>query len=119
MSLTHDDLSKIGNLIETTLELKLEEKLEQKLEEKLEQKLSPVAQDLDDRISSLESAMILLTRSVQNIDRIIDTKLKPLRKELYGIDSKLDAAIQLFDDDVTHLKTRTTRIEDHLGLQTP
>ncbi|MDP4010610.1 MAG: hypothetical protein Q8P72_00090, partial [Candidatus Roizmanbacteria bacterium] len=103
MSLTQDDLSKIGNLIET----------------KLEQKLNPISQDFDDRISSLESTMILLTRSVQKIDRIFDAKLKPLRKELHGIDQKLDAVIQLFDDDVTHLKKRTTQIEDHLGLPTP
>lgn len=103
MSLTSDDLSKIGNLIET----------------KLEQKLNPISQDFDDRISSLESTMILLTRSVQKIDRTLDAKLKPLRKELHEIDEKLDAAIQLFDDDVTQLKIKTARIEDHLGLPTP
>ncbi len=75
MSLTPDDLSKIGNLIET--------KLEQKLDEKFDQKLAPI------------------------------------KKQIKQIDKKLDAAIQLFDGDVTHLKKRTARIEDHLGLPTP
>jgi len=104
MSLTKNDLLKIGNLIET------------KLEQKLVEKLEVVRQEIDDKISSVDSSMILLTKSVRRIEESIDEKLKPIKKSLHQIDRKLDATIEFFDHDVTQLKTRTTRIENHLGL---
>ncbi len=72
MSLTTQDLTKLGELID--------KKLEEKLDQKLDQKLAP------------------LTRKVNRIEK------------------KLDAAIHLFDGEVTQLKQRTTRIEKHLDL---
>lgn len=52
----------------------------------------------------------------KRVNEIVDDKLKPIKTSLKKIKNTLDETIKFFDHDVTRLKKRTERIEDHLGL---
>lgn len=114
MSLTTQDLTKIGELIDQKLDQKLDEKLDQKLEEfevkmdkKMDQKFDAFESRIDQRLEDTE----LRLESKSN------KKYMALVKAMNRIEKKLDGAIHMFDGEVTSLKKRTTRIEKHLDLQ--
>lgn len=95
MSLTGQDLAKIGEL------------LDQKLDQKLDEKLEAFELRIDQRLENTE--LRLESKSNKNYTALI--------KAMNRIEKKLDAAIHMFDGEVTSLKQRTTRIEEHLDLQ--
>ncbi len=46
----------------------------------------------------------------------LEKKLKPVNHKLSKIQKDLKTTIEFFDNDVTKLKIRVNRVEEHLGL---
>ncbi len=46
----------------------------------------------------------------------IQTETRTIKKDVKHIKNKLDETIKFFDGEVTHLRRRTDRIENHLDL---
>lgn len=46
----------------------------------------------------------------------IQGEIKPVKKSLKRIERGLDETIEVFDADITHLRKRVDRVEDHLHL---
>ncbi len=64
--LTKEDLTAIGEMLDTKLEQKLEEKLEQKLDQKLEQKLDKKLKPIHKKLNKLQRDLTSTIRFFDN-----------------------------------------------------
>jgi len=90
MSLTNDDLQKIGKM----------------LDQKMDQRFKNQDAKFDQRFKNQDS----------RIDENFDKHLKPIHQKIDKMNKKLDITIKYFDTITTKHDKRIKRVEDHLQL---
>ena len=98
LTLTKEDLSAIGDLLDAKLEEKLETKLEEKLETKLEEKLET---KLEEKLET-------------KLDVILEEKFKPVYERLDNLDNRL-TKLELHIENVTDENIKLL-LENHIAL---
>lgn len=110
--LTKNDLSQIRNVVHEEVDVTVEGKLESKLKP-IRKELSQVGQVIDERLKPIKKD---LSEIGQVIDEKLDSKLRPIKRNLRYLKKTVDIIVKNYDEADVKLQRRVRRIEDHIGL---